>query len=154
MLKSFVQARSANTLNATPATNLPGRDSVAKAELGEDCLLLRAYEMRIQPEISEAPALFLPASRHIINPTVLDFSVKAREIRLEPHHIKQASSFLQNAQWVAKMTASISGRAAAFSITDEHIAQADALAPVIFRRLEQHISLKVKADRQQHWCVK
>ena len=153
MLKSFVQARSSNTLKATPASNLPGRGSVAKAELGEDCLLLRAYRMRIEPEILEAPEILLPASRRIINPSVLDFSVKARERRLEPHHIKQASSFLHDPEWVAKMTTSISVRATAFSLTDEHIAQADALVPVIFARLEQHISLKVKVDRQQHWCV-
>ena len=154
MLKSFVQARSSNTLKASPASNLPGGGSVVKAELGEDCLLLRAYQMRIQPDIFEAPELLLPGPRRIINPSVLDFSVKPREPRLEPHDIKQASSFLHDAEWVANMTASISGRPAAFSITEAHIAQADALVPIIFARLEQHISLKVKVDCQQHWCVK
>ena len=146
MLTNFVQARSSNTLKATPTSNLPGRGSVAKAELSEDCLLLRAYQMRIQPEILEALELLLPAPRRIINPSVLDFSVKPREPRLEPHDIKQPSSFLHNAERVANMTASISGRAAAFLITEAHIAQADALMPIIFARLEQHISLKVKVD--------
>ena len=58
--------------------------------------------------------IVLPAPRRIINPSVLDFSVKPREPRLEPHDIKQPSFFLHNAERVANMTASISGRAAAF----------------------------------------
>ena len=113
--------------------------------------------MRIQTKILEALEFFLPALRRIINPSVLDFSVKRRDPRLEPHDIKQPSSFLHDAEWVTNMTVSISGRAAAFSITEAHIAQADALvrasrvAHISQSQSGSSTALVREVDQREYW---
>lgn len=155
VLAVFVRVRSGKHLKdkEVQISSLPPKGSALKAHLGEDCLVKRAFEKKTQPVILQGEQLVVVPTRRIIVPTQLDFLNIQSEHALQAEEIQKASSFMRRGEWVAKITGVLTGRVAPFPISAVHLAQADALMPIIYKRLQRHIVDKVAAARRQHWCL-
>ena len=149
-LRAFIRVRQASTLKDAPENRLRLPKQGKRDEPGgQSNLSTMAFNMRLSPVLMKlpSPAASLAQAKTVITPHLFQHSPAPNP------EIPKASQYLNNPDWMRRIDQSFAGSPEVHTMQDVDVSRADALVPIILRRLERLVATRVPANKRKHWCL-